>query len=141
MKNTWKLYINYLNNWRLNFYDSYLIINCVCLLQSWIFKSLPKRKQVIAVSATYPESLMTFVEAYMVEPYHARLDADHKSLLGLFCYGFVFNTLNLHDYLNFDCLNFCKMFWKTKYQKTIFWRNAHVDVSYKILIILINRNK
>ena len=45
---------------------------------------MPKRKQVIAVSATYPDSLVTFVESYMVEPYHARLDADHKSLLGFY---------------------------------------------------------
>ena len=50
---------------------------------TWIYNSLPQVKQVIALSATYPESLANTLTSFMRSPKHVRLDADSQVLLGL----------------------------------------------------------
>ncbi|XP_076817037.1 uncharacterized protein LOC143462679 [Clavelina lepadiformis] len=50
---------------------------------NWIFSSLPANKQMIALSATYPELLAEFLTRYMREPTFVRLDPSQPSLLGL----------------------------------------------------------
>ncbi|GFY77626.1 putative ATP-dependent RNA helicase DDX20, partial [Trichonephila inaurata madagascariensis] len=47
-----------------------------------IFKMLPKEKQVIATSATYPDELKKLAQLYFKEPHHARLNINELSLLG-----------------------------------------------------------
>ncbi|GFS83119.1 probable ATP-dependent RNA helicase DDX20, partial [Nephila pilipes] len=51
-----------------------------------IFQMIPKEKQVIATSATYPRELKKFVQLYFKEPHLARLNVNELSLLGLVNY-------------------------------------------------------
>jgi superfamily II DNA/RNA helicase len=48
-----------------------------------IYDFLPRRKQVVALSATYPPSLAATLSGYMTDPVHVRLDADAPSLKGV----------------------------------------------------------
>jgi len=49
---------------------------------SWIYSTLPANKQMMTLSATYPESLAQHVTSYMRSPVFARLNARDPSLLG-----------------------------------------------------------
>lgn len=49
---------------------------------SWIFSSLPVNKQMLALSATYPESLAQHLCRYMREPTFVRLNPSDPGLLG-----------------------------------------------------------
>ncbi|XP_078454722.1 putative ATP-dependent RNA helicase DDX20 [Lampetra planeri] len=50
---------------------------------NWIYSSLPANKQVLALSATYPESLASHLTHYMREPTYVRLNPSDMALLGL----------------------------------------------------------
>ncbi|XP_005389010.1 PREDICTED: probable ATP-dependent RNA helicase DDX20 [Chinchilla lanigera] len=50
---------------------------------NWIYSSLPASKQMLAVSATYPEFLANALTKYMREPTFVRLNSSDPSLLGL----------------------------------------------------------
>jgi len=54
---------------------------CCC---SWIYSTLPANKQMITLSATYPESLAQHITSYMRSPVFVRLNAKDPSLLGSF---------------------------------------------------------
>ncbi|NXU45820.1 DDX20 helicase, partial [Drymodes brunneopygia] len=60
---------------------------------NWIYSSLPANKQMLAVSATYPESLAAALTRYMREPTFVRLNPTDPSLLGLKQY---YKTVNSH---------------------------------------------
>lgn len=49
----------------------------------WIFSYLPLSKQVLAVSATYPEALANLVSRYMQNPAFVRLGQEQPTLLGV----------------------------------------------------------
>lgn len=49
---------------------------------SWIFSSLPVNKQMLALSATYPESLAQHLCRYMREPTFVRLNPTDPGLIG-----------------------------------------------------------
>nr|DBA33987.1 TPA: hypothetical protein GDO54_001598 [Pyxicephalus adspersus] len=49
---------------------------------NWIYSSLPANKQMLAVSATYPEFLARALTTYMREPMFVRLNAADPSLIG-----------------------------------------------------------
>lgn len=49
---------------------------------SWIFSSLPVNKQMLALSATYPESLAQHLTRYMREPTFVRLNPSDMGLKG-----------------------------------------------------------
>lgn len=51
-------------------------------LLSWIFSSLPVNKQMLALSATYPESLAQHLTLYMREPTFVRLNPSDMGLKG-----------------------------------------------------------
>lgn len=51
-------------------------------LCSWIFSSLPVNKQMLALSATYPESLAQHLTRYMREPTFVRLNPSDMGLKG-----------------------------------------------------------
>lgn len=51
-------------------------------LSSWIFSSLPVNKQMLALSATYPESLAQHLTHYMREPTFVRLNPSDMGLKG-----------------------------------------------------------
>ena len=50
---------------------------------TWIYNQLPSMKQVMALSATYPESLASTISSFMRAPKHVRLDPSSQVLLGL----------------------------------------------------------
>ncbi|XP_077369653.1 putative ATP-dependent RNA helicase DDX20 [Festucalex cinctus] len=50
---------------------------------NWIFSSLPVNKQMLALSATYPESLAQHLTRYMREPTFVRLNPRDMGLKGL----------------------------------------------------------
>ncbi|XP_049610605.1 probable ATP-dependent RNA helicase DDX20 isoform X1 [Syngnathus scovelli] len=50
---------------------------------NWIFSSLPENKQMLALSATYPESLAQHLTRYMREPTFVRLNPKDMGLKGL----------------------------------------------------------
>ncbi|XP_064894456.1 probable ATP-dependent RNA helicase DDX20 [Columba livia] len=50
---------------------------------NWIYSSLPANKQMLAVSATYPESLANALTRYMRDPTFVRLNPTDPSLIGL----------------------------------------------------------
>ncbi|XP_063811433.1 probable ATP-dependent RNA helicase DDX20 [Pseudophryne corroboree] len=60
---------------------------------NWIYSSLPANKQMLAVSATYPESLAKALTKYMREPTFVRLNVTDPSLIGLKQY---YRVVNLH---------------------------------------------
>ena len=49
---------------------------------NWIFSTLPKDKQVLAMSATYPETLATHLKSYMQDAFHVRINVDDLTLKG-----------------------------------------------------------
>lgn len=57
----------------------HLLLFCLC---SWIFSSLPVNKQMLALSATYPESLAQHLTRYMREPTFVRLNPSDMGLKG-----------------------------------------------------------
>lgn len=58
---------------------------CIPLLfRSWIYSSLPANKQMLAVSATYPESLASTLSRYMRDPTFVQLNPTDPSLIGMY---------------------------------------------------------
>ena len=81
---------------------------CVFLLFcSWIYSSLPASKQMLAVSATYPEFLANALTKYMREPTFVRLNSSDPSLIGVYRYWICY-LLGLFmifwSFLSFSCL-------------------------------------
>ena len=62
-----------------------LHLHSLFIIYSWIYSTLPKNKQVLALSATYPEYLAKHLINYMNEPAHIRLDTERPALLGKSC--------------------------------------------------------
>ena len=79
---------------------------------TWIYNQLPPMKQVMALSATYPETLANSLTNLMRDPKHVRLDTASQVLLGLDQY--VVNT-NYHP--------------KPRYQ---------LDVKFRVLLDILN---
>ena len=50
---------------------------------TWIYNQLPEVKQVMALSATYPDSLANSLTSLMRHPQHVRLDTASQVLIGL----------------------------------------------------------
>ncbi|ELT95649.1 hypothetical protein CAPTEDRAFT_110471 [Capitella teleta] len=50
---------------------------------NWIYSCLPDTKQMLALSATYPEVLAQHLTAYMCNPTFVRLNASDPALLGI----------------------------------------------------------
>lgn len=78
------------------------IASTVCvfpLFCSWIYSSLPASKQMLAVSATYPEFLANALTKYMREPTFVRLNSSDPSLIGWYenwiLSGFVCDILEI----------------------------------------------
>ena len=80
------------------------------IICSWIFSTLPVTKQVLALSATYPEVLAKFLTLYMNQPSFVRLNPTDPSLLGILIMNILCWNLNsklLHDFiLNFNKISF-----------------------------------
>jgi ATP-dependent RNA helicase DDX20 len=57
---------------------------CFPVFYSWIYSSLPASKQMLAVSATYPEVLANALTRYMRDPTFVRLNPSDPSLIGVY---------------------------------------------------------
>ncbi|CAG5122131.1 unnamed protein product [Candidula unifasciata] len=56
---------------------------------NWIYATLPQNKQILALSATYPEQLAHHLTSYMRNPTYVRLNTTDPALLGIKQYHFV----------------------------------------------------
>ena len=79
---------------------------------SWIYSTLPKNKQVLALSATYPEYLAEHLINYMNEPAHIRLSTEKPTLLGNKHFPFVLLLLLFRCFTQFimDIIEICFLF-------------------------------
>lgn len=73
-------------------------------LPSWIFSSLPENKQMLALSATYPESLAQHLTRYMREPTFVRLNPKDMVLKGEILLKLYFTLYQANNMTHQQCL-------------------------------------
>uniref|UniRef100_A0A674GGU4 Probable ATP-dependent RNA helicase DDX20 n=1 Tax=Taeniopygia guttata TaxID=59729 RepID=A0A674GGU4_TAEGU len=93
---------------------------------NWIYSSLPLNKQMLAVSATYPESLAAALTRYMREPTFVRLNPTDPSLLGLKQYYKIVNSHPLpHKTFEEKTQHLQELFSKIPFNQALVFSNLH----------------
>ncbi|NXX41628.1 DDX20 helicase, partial [Tricholaema leucomelas] len=93
---------------------------------NWIYSSLPANKQMLAVSATYPESLANALTRYMREPTFVRLNPTDPSLLGLKQYYKIVNSHPLpHKTFEEKTQHLQELFSKIPFNQALVFSNLH----------------
>ncbi|XP_008938663.1 PREDICTED: probable ATP-dependent RNA helicase DDX20, partial [Merops nubicus] len=93
---------------------------------NWIYSSLPANKQMLAVSATYPESLANALTRYMREPTFVRLNPTDPSLLGLKQYFKIVNFHPLpHKTFEEKAQHLQELFSKIPFNQALVFSNLH----------------
>ncbi|KAM8988178.1 putative ATP-dependent RNA helicase DDX20 [Ara ararauna] len=93
---------------------------------NWIYSSLPANKQVLAVSATYPESLANALTRYMREPTFVRLNPTDPSLIGLKQYYKIVNSHPLpHKTFEEKTQHLQELFSKIPFNQALVFSNLH----------------
>ncbi|NWY66285.1 DDX20 helicase, partial [Erithacus rubecula] len=93
---------------------------------NWIYSSLPANKQMLAVSATYPESLAAALSRYMREPTFVRLNPTDPSLLGLKQYYKIVNSHPLpHKTFEEKTQHLQELFSKIPFNQALVFSNLH----------------
>ncbi|XP_050840955.1 probable ATP-dependent RNA helicase DDX20 isoform X3 [Serinus canaria] len=93
---------------------------------NWIYSSLPVNKQVLAVSATYPESLAAALTRYMREPTFVRLNPTDPALLGLKQYYKIVNSHPLpHKTFEEKTQHLQELFSKIPFNQALVFSNLH----------------
>ncbi|NXM13125.1 DDX20 helicase, partial [Ploceus nigricollis] len=93
---------------------------------NWIYSSLPVNKQMLAVSATYPESLAAALTRYMREPTFVRLNPTDPSLLGLKQYYKIVNSHPLpHKTFEEKTQHLQELFSKIPFNQALVFSNLH----------------
>ncbi|NXY55803.1 DDX20 helicase, partial [Callaeas wilsoni] len=93
---------------------------------NWIYSSLPANKQMLAVSATYPESLAAALTRYMREPTFVRLNPTDPSLLGLKQYYKIVNSHPLpHKIFEEKTRHLQELFSKIPFNQALVFSNLH----------------
>ncbi|XP_053106409.1 probable ATP-dependent RNA helicase DDX20 [Hemicordylus capensis] len=93
---------------------------------NWIYSSLPANKQMLAVSATYPESLANSLSRYMRDPTFVRLNPTDPSLIGLKQYIKVVNSHPLpHKTFEEKAENLQELFSKIPFNQALVFSNLH----------------
>ncbi|KFR13969.1 putative ATP-dependent RNA helicase DDX20, partial [Opisthocomus hoazin] len=93
---------------------------------NWIYSSLPANKQMLAVSATYPESLANALTRYMREPTFVRLNPTDPSLLGLKQYYKIVNSHPLpHKTFEEKTQHLQELFSKVPFNQALVFSNLH----------------
>nr|XP_055023856.1 probable ATP-dependent RNA helicase DDX20 [Misgurnus anguillicaudatus] len=93
---------------------------------NWIFSSLPTNKQMLALSATYPESLAQYLSRYMREPTFVRLNPTDPGLLGLKQYYKIVPSHSLPHKIfeeKLQCL--LELFSKIPFNQALVFSNLH----------------
>ncbi|NXE25752.1 DDX20 helicase, partial [Ardeotis kori] len=93
---------------------------------NWIYSSLPANKQMLAVSATYPESLANALTRYMREPTFVRLNPTDLSLIGLKQYYKIVNSHPLpHKTFEEKTQHLQELFSKIPFNQALVFSNLH----------------
>ncbi|KFP66901.1 putative ATP-dependent RNA helicase DDX20, partial [Cariama cristata] len=93
---------------------------------NWIYSSLPTNKQMLAVSATYPESLANALTRYMREPTFVRLNPTDPSLIGLKQYYKIVNSHPLpHKTFEEKTQHLQELFSKIPFNQALVFSNLH----------------
>lgn len=93
---------------------------------NWIYSSLPASKQMLAVSATYPEFLANALTKYMREPTFVRLNSSDPSLVGLKQYYKVVSSYPLaHKIFEEKSQHLQELFSKIPFNQALVFSNLH----------------
>ncbi|XP_051509957.1 probable ATP-dependent RNA helicase DDX20 [Myxocyprinus asiaticus] len=93
---------------------------------NWIFSSLPANKQMLALSATYPESLAQHLTRYMREPTFVRLNPTDPGLLGLKQYYKIVPSHSLpHKIFEEKVRSLLELFSKIPFNQALVFSNLH----------------
>ncbi|XP_007437902.2 probable ATP-dependent RNA helicase DDX20, partial [Python bivittatus] len=93
---------------------------------NWIYSSLPANKQMLAVSATYPEYLANTLTKYMREPTFVKLNPTDPSLIGLKQYYKVVNSYPLpHKTFEEKAKHLQELFSKIPFNQALVFSNLH----------------
>ncbi|XP_058572191.1 probable ATP-dependent RNA helicase DDX20 [Neofelis nebulosa] len=93
---------------------------------NWIYSSLPASKQMLAVSATYPEYLANALTRYMRDPTFVRLNSSDPSLLGLKQYYRVVNSYPLaHKIFEEKAQHLQELFSRIPFNQALVFSNLH----------------
>ncbi|XP_030077300.1 putative ATP-dependent RNA helicase DDX20 isoform X2 [Microcaecilia unicolor] len=93
---------------------------------NWIYSSLPANKQMLAVSATYPESLANALTKYMRDPTFVRLNAADPALIGLTQYYKVVNSHPLpHKTFEEKVQHLKELFSRVPFNQALVFSNLH----------------
>ncbi|NWT16450.1 DDX20 helicase, partial [Vireo altiloquus] len=93
---------------------------------NWIYSSLPANKQMLAVSATYPESLAAALSRYMREPTFVRLNPTDPGLLGLKQYYKIVNSHPLpHKTFEEKTQHLQELFSEIPFNQALVFSNLH----------------
>ncbi|XP_036894754.1 probable ATP-dependent RNA helicase DDX20 isoform X2 [Sturnira hondurensis] len=93
---------------------------------NWIYSSLPASKQMVAVSATYPEFLANALARYMRDPTFVRLNSSDPSLLGLKQYFAVVSSYPLaHKIFEEKAQHLQELFSRIPFNQALVFSNLH----------------
>lgn len=93
---------------------------------NWIYSSLPASKQMVAVSATYPEFLANALARYMRDPTFVRLNSSDPSLLGLKQYYAVVSSYPLaHKVFEEKAQHLQELFSRIPFNQALVFSNLH----------------
>ncbi|XP_026690667.2 putative ATP-dependent RNA helicase DDX20 [Ciona intestinalis] len=93
---------------------------------NWIYSSLPSTKQMLALSATYPEALAKFLTKYMQQPTFVRLNPTDPSLLGLKQYYLLVKECKLpHQLFEEKTRCIIEILSSMTYQQALLFSNYH----------------
>ncbi|PNI27378.1 DDX20 isoform 1 [Pan troglodytes] len=93
---------------------------------NWIYSSLPASKQMLAVSATYPEFLANALTKYMRDPTFVRLNSSDPSLIGLKQYYKVVNSYPLaHKVFEEKTQHLQELFSRIPFNQALVFSNLH----------------
>ncbi|XP_026125908.1 probable ATP-dependent RNA helicase DDX20 [Carassius auratus] len=98
---------------------------------NWIFSSLPANKQMLALSATYPESLAQYLSRYMREPTFVRLNPTDPGLLGLKQYYKIVPSHSLpHKVFEEKVQSLFELFSKIPFNQALVFSNLHTRAQH-----------
>ncbi|XP_055510834.1 probable ATP-dependent RNA helicase DDX20 [Leucoraja erinacea] len=93
---------------------------------NWIYSSLPTNKQMLALSATYPESLAQHLMQYMRDPSFVRLNPTDPALIGLKQFYKVVNFYPLpHKIFEEKVQHLLELFSKIPFNQALVFSNLH----------------
>uniref|UniRef100_A0A4W3ITW0 RNA helicase n=1 Tax=Callorhinchus milii TaxID=7868 RepID=A0A4W3ITW0_CALMI len=93
---------------------------------NWIYSSLPVNKQMLALSATYPECLAQHLTRYMRDPTFIRLNPTDPALIGLKQFYKIVNSYPLpHKIFEEKVQHLLELFSKVPFNQALVFSNLH----------------